>query len=195
MLHLFMRKGPWFRAKRRGYGTGPLWALIGALVIALGGLSWWSYQQVLHMQESIVATQDAFARISEEAAGRIQDISGKVVATESSVTSDSEALKLRIKQLETRLAEVTKQQQNLNGQQSGQGKRLDQLAADLKAQQGVTDGRAARPVGRLVPQSFEHGLLDAQFNRIFNAVFLHGLVVWRPYIFVNLALAGSGCKG
>jgi len=22
MLHLFMRKGPWFRAKRRGYGTG-----------------------------------------------------------------------------------------------------------------------------------------------------------------------------
>ncbi len=124
--------------RRRGYGTGPLWALIGALVIALGGLSWWSYQQVLHMQESIVATQDAFARISEEAAGRIQDISGKVVATESSVTSDSEALKLRIKQLETRLAEVTKQQQNLNGQQSGQGKRLDQLAADLKAQQGVT---------------------------------------------------------
>ena len=22
MLHLFMRKGPWFRARRRGYGTG-----------------------------------------------------------------------------------------------------------------------------------------------------------------------------
>jgi chromosome segregation ATPase len=122
--------------RRRGFGTGPLWALIGALVIALGGLSWWSYQQVLHMQESIVATQDAFARISEEAAGRIQDISGKVVATESSVTSDSEALKLRVKQLETKLAELSKQQQNVAGQQSGQGKRIDQLATELKAQQG-----------------------------------------------------------
>ena len=124
--------------RRRGFGTGPLWALIGALVIALGGLSWWSYQQVLHMQESIVATQDAFARISEEAAGRIQDISGKVVATESNVTSDSEALKLRVKQLETKLAELSKQQQNVAGQQSGQGKRIDQLAADLKTQQGAT---------------------------------------------------------
>lgn len=124
--------------RRRGYGTGPLWALIGALVIALGGLSWWSLQQISRIDASVVATQESFDRISEEAAGRIQDISGKVVATESSVTSDSEALKLRIKQLETKLAEVTKQQQNLNGQQSGQGKRLDQLVADLKAQQGVS---------------------------------------------------------
>ena len=118
--------------------TGLLWALVGALMIALGGLGWWSFQQISLMEQQLVATQESFAAISEEAAGRIKDISGKVVATESSVTSDSEALKLRIKQLETRLAEVTKQQQSLNGQQSGQGKRLDQLAADLKAQQGVT---------------------------------------------------------
>ena len=122
--------------RRRGVGTGPLWALIGALVIALGGLSWWSYQQISQMQAQLVVTQETFARISEEAAGRIQDISGKVVETESSVTSGSEALKLRVKQLEGKLAELGKQQQNLAGQQSGQGKRLDQLAADLKAQQG-----------------------------------------------------------
>ncbi|HSX71543.1 MAG TPA: ATPase [Pseudomonas sp.] len=130
--------------RRRGFGTGPLWALIGALVIALAGLSWWSFQQVAQMQAQLVVTQETFARISEEAAGRIQDISGKVVATESNVTSDSEALKLRVKQLETKLAEVTKQQQNLNGQQSGQGKRVEQLAADLKSQQGTVaqfDGR------------------------------------------------------
>lgn len=123
--------------RRRGYGTGPLWALIGALVIALAGLSWWSFQQVAQMQASIVVTQETFAKMSEDAAGRIQDISGKVVATESNVTSDSEALKLRVKQLETKLAELGKQQQNLNGQQSGQGKRLDQLAASLKSQQGT----------------------------------------------------------
>ncbi|MBD9425022.1 ATPase [Pseudomonas sp. PDM15] len=130
--------------RRRGFGTGPLWALIGALVIALGGLSWWSYQQIAQMQAQLVATQESFDRITEEAAGRIQDISGKVVATESNVTSGSEALKLRVKQLESKLAELSKQQQNVAGQQSGQGKRIDQLAADLKTQQGATgqfDGR------------------------------------------------------
>lgn len=130
--------------RRRGYGTGPLWALIGALVIALGGLSWWSYQQVAQMQAQLVVTQETFARISEEATGRIQDITGKVVAAESSVTSDSEALKLRVKQLETKLAELAKQQQNLNGQQSGQGKRIDQLAADLKGQQGGLDAKLGK---------------------------------------------------
>ncbi len=130
--------------RRRGVGTGPLWALIGALIIALGSLSWWSYQQIAQMQASIVVTQETFAKMSEVADGRIQDISGKVVATESNVTSGSEALKLRVKQLETKLAELSKQQQNVAGQQSGQGKRIDQLAADLKTQQGASsqyDGR------------------------------------------------------
>lgn len=130
--------------RRRGVGTGPLWALIGALIIALGCLSWWSYQQIAQMQASIVVTQETFAKMSEVADGRIQDISGKVVATESNVTSGSEALKLRVKQLETKLAELSKQQQNVAGQQSGQGKRIEQLASDLKSQQSATsqyDGR------------------------------------------------------
>lgn len=118
--------------------TGPLWALVGALTIALGGLGWWSFQQIGLMEQQLVATQESFARISEEAAGRIQDISGKVVATESTVTSGSEALKLQVKQLENKLAELSKQQQTVVSQQSGQGKRLEQLAADLKTQQGAT---------------------------------------------------------
>ena len=118
--------------------TGPLWALVGALMIALGGLGWWSFQQIKLMEQQLVATQESFARISEEAAGRIQDISGKVVATESSVTSGSEALKLQVKQLESKLAELSKQQQAVAGQQSGQGKQIERLAAELKSQQGAT---------------------------------------------------------
>ena len=114
--------------------TGPLWALVGALMIALGGLGWWSFQQISLMEQQLVATQESFARISEEAAGRIQDISGKVVATESSVTGENEALKLRLKQLENKLAELGKQQQTVGTQQGAQGKRLEQLAADVKAQ-------------------------------------------------------------
>jgi chromosome segregation ATPase len=120
----------------KGAGTGPLWALVGALMIALGGLGWWSFQQISLMEQQLVATQESFARISEEAAGRIQDISGKVVATESSVTSGSEALKLQVKQLENKLAELSKQQQGATTQQGEQNKRLEQLAAQLKGQAG-----------------------------------------------------------
>ena len=116
--------------------TGPLWALVGALMIALGGLGWWSFQQISLMEQQLVATQESFARISEEAAGRIQDISGKVVATESSVTSGSEALKLQVKQLESKLAELSKQQQGASSQRSEQSKRLEQLAVQLKGQEG-----------------------------------------------------------
>jgi chromosome segregation ATPase len=123
--------------------TGPLWALVGALIIALGGLGWWSFQQVSLMEQQLVATQESFARISEEAAGRIQDISGKVVATESSVTSGSEALKLQVRQLESKLAELSKQQQGTASQQSEQGKRLEQLAAQVKGQEGSGEKLAA----------------------------------------------------
>ncbi|UQY33386.1 ATPase [Pseudomonas fulva] len=120
----------------RAASTGPLWALVGALSIALAGLGWWSFQQISLMEQQLVATQESFARISEEAAGRIQDISGKVVAAESNVTTGSEALRLQVRQLENKVAELGKQQQAAGGQQSGQDKRIEQLVADLKAQQG-----------------------------------------------------------
>ena len=77
--------------KVKGASTGPLWALIGALLIAFAGLAWWSFQQISLMGQQLVATQESFARISEEAAGRLQDISGKVVASEASVNNGSEA--------------------------------------------------------------------------------------------------------
>ena len=80
-----------------------------------------------------MATQESFARISEEAAGRIQDISGKVVATESSVTSGNEALKLQVKQLENRLVELGKQQQQSATAQAALDKRIEQLRAELKS--------------------------------------------------------------
>jgi len=126
------------QAAEKSASTGPLWALVGALMIALGGLGWWSFQQISLMEQQLVATQESFARISEDAAGRIQDISGKVVATESTVTSGSEALKLQVKQLENKLAALSKQQQTATAAQSSQGKRIEQLAAEVKSQQGAT---------------------------------------------------------
>lgn len=122
-------------AQAKAPSTGPLWALVGALMIAFAGLGWWSFQQINLMEQQLVATQESFARISEEAAGRIKDISGKVVATESSVTSGSEALKLQVKQLEGKLVELNKSQQGSSGQQGDLAKQLEQLSTGLKAQQ------------------------------------------------------------
>ena len=124
----------------KGPSTGPLWALVGALSIALAGLGWWSLQQIGQMEQRLVATQESFARISEEAAGRIQDISGKVVATESNVTSGSEALKLQVKQLENRLAELGKQQQQSAGAQAALDKRIEQLGGELKGALSASAG-------------------------------------------------------
>lgn len=115
--------------KVKSASTGPLWALIGALLIAFAGLAWWSFQQISLMGQQLVATQESFARISEEAAGRLQDISGKVVASEASVNNGSEALKLQIKQLETQLLEQGKQQVGVAGQATELDKRLAQMTA------------------------------------------------------------------
>jgi chromosome segregation ATPase len=115
--------------KVKSASTGPLWALVGALLFAFAGLAWWSFQQISLMGQQLVATQESFARISEEAAGRLQDISGKVVASEASVNNGSEALKLQIKQLETQLLEQGKQQLGVAGQATDLDKRLEQMTA------------------------------------------------------------------
>ena len=119
--------------KVKSASTGPLWALVGALLIAFAGLAWWSFQQISLMGQQLVATQESCARISEEAAGRLQDISGKVVASEASVNNGSEALKLQIRQLETQLLEQGKQQVGVAGQATELDKRLAQMTA------GTTD--------------------------------------------------------
>lgn len=128
------------KAARPG-STAPLWALLCASFIALGGLGWWSFQQISLMEQQLVATQESFARISEEAAGRLQAISGKVDASESSVSTGSEALKLQIRQLQASLAEQGKQQQGVAGQAGDLGKRLEQVLADAREQQKVNQAQ------------------------------------------------------
>ena len=121
--------------KVKGPSTGPLWALILAVLLAFGGLAWWSFQQITLMEQQLVATQESFARISEEAAGRLQAISGKVVASESSINNGSEALKLQIKQLEDQLAEQAKHQQGLvAGQMGDLDQRFEQINAAMLLQ-------------------------------------------------------------
>jgi chromosome segregation ATPase len=140
------------RRKRKEVSTAPLWVMIVALFCALGALGWWSMQQISRLEAQLVATQESFARISEDAAGRLQDISGKFVATESNITTEGEALRLRIKQLEKQALDVaeqqrviTTQQQSLVGKQGNQDQRLDEqtkrveaVSSELSTQQTTT---------------------------------------------------------
>jgi len=158
--------------KVKGPSTGALWALSGALAIALVGLGWWSFQQISLMEQQLVATQESFARISEEAAGRLQDISGKVVATESSANSGSEALKLQIKQLQGQLQDQGRQQQGVAGQQGDLGKRLDQALAQAAAQQAANEQVQAQlkalsgDLAQLKASQVDEGKLDAQIKAV-----------------------------
>lgn len=150
----------------RGASTAPLWALLGASFIALVGLGWWSFQQISLMEQQLVATQESFARISEEAAGRLQAISGKVAASESTVTTGSEALKLQIRQL----------QQGVAGQTGDLGKRLEQVLADTREQQkAVTELQTQLQaqlklvngeLAALKSRQVDGGKLDAQFKTL-----------------------------
>lgn len=138
------------RHRRRGSGSAPLWVLVVALFLALGGLALWSYRQIALLEMQLVATQDSFARISEDAAGRLSDIRGQVVAAESSVTTESEALKLRLRQLEQQMSEALSRQQLLQGQQraledrqGGQDKRLEQQEGRLRETATQTEAQQA----------------------------------------------------
>ena len=142
--------------KVKGPSTGPLWALVGALFFAFAGLAWWSFQQISLMEQQLVATQESFARISEDAAGRLQDISGKVVASQTNVSSDSEALKLQIKLLESKLQDQGKQQQGVVGQTS----ELDKRLAQMTAQTSELDKRLAQ----LTAQNTEHQSANTQLQ-------------------------------
>jgi chromosome segregation ATPase len=119
--------------------SGPLWALVVALFIALGGLGWWSFQQISLMEQQLVATQESFARISEDAAGRLQAITGKVAATENLSSSDSEAMKLQLKALQARLDDQARQQAGASSQQGSLDKRLEQALAQAASQQAAND--------------------------------------------------------
>ncbi|MHC8383332.1 ATPase [Pseudomonas sp. LB3P14] len=150
--------------KVKSASTGPLWALVGALIFAFAGLAWWSFQQLSLMEQQLVATQESFARISEDAAGRLQDISGRVVASQTNVSSDSEALKLQIKQLESKLQDQSKQQQGVVGQTTDLDKRL----AQMTAQTIDLDKRLAQMTTQSTEQQTANTQLQAQVKVLNN---------------------------
>ncbi len=116
--------------------VGVLSALTLALLCASGTFAWWSMQRIDLLEQQLVATQDSFSRISEDAAGRIKDITGKFTATESSVLSDNETLKMRLNKIESAAVEAAKQQQIRLTEQTA---RLNKTSNALASSQSALD--------------------------------------------------------
>ena len=80
------------------------------------------------LEQQLVATQNSFSKTSEAAAGRIQDITGKVDAAQSSVLNDNTTLKKRLEALERAAVETQKQQHT---QSTEQASRINTLSSEL----------------------------------------------------------------
>lgn len=118
---------------RSNKALGILSALTIAIACSSSAFAWWSMQRMQLLEQQLVATQDSFSKIYEDAAGRINAISGTVNTTQNTVLNDNEALKKQLNALESRLVDNHKQQQiGLTENAS----RLSKLSTDLTA---ITD--------------------------------------------------------
>src|SRR5699024_10994690 len=104
---------------------GALSALTLALLCSSAAFAWWSMQRMELLEQQLIATQDSFSKISEDAAGRLSEISGQFTATESSVQSDIQTLTQRLNSLESSSVEVHKQQQISLTEQGAQLSQID----------------------------------------------------------------------
>ncbi|UJJ31050.1 ATPase [Halopseudomonas maritima] len=124
-------------------GTGALWALCAALSLALIGLGYWTHQQQRALKQQLVSTQNSFARISEEASGRIQDITGQVSASQDSFGAAEQARQEQLKRLQDAFAALEKrqaEQQQLLEQLDQRGERRgQQLVAQQQALQALSE--------------------------------------------------------
>ena len=124
--------------------NGALWAVCVSLLIALVGLGYWSHQQQSRLQRQLVATQESFARVSEEAAGRLQDISGKVVATESSLSESEQTRAQQLDQLAKRVEQLAAAQQSQQDRLQAQQDSLQKQQQGLQALQQAEGDQVQR---------------------------------------------------
>jgi len=149
-------------ARRSGNGLLWLFLLLQSAVLAAGG--WWGWQELARADRQLADVQHNFARINEHFAERIQSIDGKLVSTESSVSSGSESLRQQIAALGKRLDELqgalqgslqgTLQQQQ--DSQKAQGARQDTLEQQL-AQFASTSKAQVDSLAELGKQFVEQG--------------------------------------
>lgn len=115
---------------RSNKALGILSAVTIAIACSSTAFAWWSMQRIQLLEQQLVATQDSFSKINEDAAGRINAITGTVTATQSTVLSDNEALRKQINALEGSAVDTHKQQQISITQNASH---LSKLSSELTA--------------------------------------------------------------
>lgn len=144
--------------------NGALWAVCASLLLALVGLGYWSHQQQTLLQQQLVATQESFARISEAAAGQLQDISGKVLATESSLSEVEQTRLLQISQLEEKAQQLLEAVQTQERALQEQQQALLASQHDMQQVQQAGSAQAER-LAELAPLSGKIDTLTQQQQR------------------------------
>lgn len=101
------------------------WLLSFVLLLALLLLGWWSKQQVDLLKQQIVATQESFASISEDASGRFHEVSG-------AVTAEQEKFRQELAQLQAGQQQLAQQQDKIAARLGATSGRIDELSSTLK---------------------------------------------------------------
>lgn len=130
---------------RSNKALGILSAVTIAIACSSTTFAWWSMQRMQLLEQQLIATQDSFSKINEDAAGRINAITGKVSATQNTVLSDNEALRKQLNTLQSSTVDTYKQQQisltensthlsKLRAELASLAERSNNLSSQLEAQ-------------------------------------------------------------
>ena len=101
------------------------WLLSFVLLLALLLLGWWSKQQVDLLKQQIVATQESFASISEDASGRFHEVSG-------AVTAEQEKFRQELAQLQAAQQQLAQEQDKIAARLGATSGQVAELASTLK---------------------------------------------------------------
>lgn len=112
-----------------------------AIACSAAAFGWWSFERMQLLEQQLIATQDSFSKVSEEASGRINAITGKVSAAESSVLSGTDAMKARLDMLEKSVVDIQKKQQSALSENTSQLTLLSSEFANLTDRHSSLDNK------------------------------------------------------
>ncbi len=101
------------------------WMLFFILLLGLLALAWWGQQQIEQLKQQIIATQESFAQISEDASGLFHEVSG-------AVSAEQQQLKNRIEQLQAGSGKLVQEQSRLDSRVDVAASRLAELERQLE---------------------------------------------------------------
>lgn len=111
------------------------------IACSAAAFGWWSFERIQLLEQQLIATQDSFSKVSEEASGRINAITGKVSAAENSVLSGTDALKARLDTLEKSVIDTQKKQQSALVENTSQLTLLSSEFANLTDRHSSLDNK------------------------------------------------------